>query len=89
MSESQANIRDVLDERVKQYSAEVLDRPGVVTGWVLCVTSTRFDDKGTAMYAYDYSTSPDVDMVRAVGLVHLCHQQMLRDVAGPPATDDD
>lgn len=81
---TQPSIREVLDDQVRAYAADVLDRPGLMTGWVLCVATTRLDDDGDAAYSYDYSVSPDMDLIRAVGLVTLCNREMLQQITGEP-----
>lgn len=79
---TEPSIREVLDDNVRAYAADILERPGLMTGWVLCVATTRLDEDGDAAYAYDYSCSPDMDLIRAVGLVTLCNREMLRQVNG-------
>jgi len=75
-----------LDEQVRSFTGTALEREGVVTGWVLLVASSRFDDDGTVLHAYDYSIGPDCPMVAAVGLVELGSRRMHRDIA---RADDD
>jgi hypothetical protein len=86
---SDDNRMPVLDEEVRSFAAHNLEREGVVTGWVLFVASSRFDEDGDLCHAYDYSVGPDVDMMRAVGLVELCRNRMRRDIAGSDQDDDD
>lgn len=70
-----------LDEAVRRFTAQNLDREGVVTGWVLMVASSRFDDDGEILHAYDYSVGPDTDLMRAIGLVELGRRRMQRHLA--------
>lgn len=69
-----------LDEDVKKFVAETLERKGVVTGWVLFSTSSRFDDDGNVLYAYDYTLGPDCDIARAIGLVEVGYEDLRRDI---------
>lgn len=77
-----ADLADLLDEKIRAYTAENLERQGLVTGWVLCVASSRIDDDGDLLYAYDYSCGPDTELIRAVGLVELCRDRMRHDILG-------
>lgn len=86
MSETEPMNR--LDDSIKHFSATALDREGVVTGWVMMITSSRFDDDGNVLYAYDYSVGPDCDMMRAVGLVEVCRLKMQDDIVHPGGDDD-
>jgi len=70
-----------LDDQVRAFTANNLERQGVVTGWVLMVATSRFDDEGDMLHAYDYSVGPDCDLIRAVGLVRLASSLMDRHVA--------
>jgi len=63
--------RIVLDEAVRKYTAENLNRPGVVTGWVLSIGTSRFDDEGDIVQGFDYSVGPDTNLPMAVGLLEL------------------
>lgn len=73
-------IKEDLDEMVKAYTAHNLERSGIVTGWILYVASARIDEEGENLYAYDYSLSPDIDLMRARGLTEWCRDAMIRDV---------
>lgn len=75
-----------LDQAVRAFTAENLQRQGVVTGWVLHVASSRFDEDGDMCHAYDYSVGPDCDLIRAVGLVELARSQMRRHLAAGDGT---
>src|SRR5882757_4449828 len=66
-----AQNRIALDEAVRKYTAENLRRPGVVTGWVLSVGTSRFDDEGSVVQGFDYSVGPDTNLPLAVGLLEL------------------
>ena len=74
------NPMGALDDAIRALTAKQLRREGVVTGWVLFVASSRFDDDGDLAYAYNYSVGPDTDMMRAVGLVELGRDRMRRDI---------
>lgn len=63
--------RIALDEAVRKYTAENLERPGVVTGWVLSVGTSRFDDEGNVAQGFDYSIGPDTNLPLSVGLLEL------------------
>lgn len=82
------NIFPELDERVREFAAVNLEREGVVTGWVLFVASSRIDDDGDICHAYDYSVGPDMDLIRAVGLVELGRDRIKRDLAHGDNDDD-
>lgn len=82
MSEQQAEpdykaVCERLDEAVREYTAVNLGRPGVMTGWVIFVASSRFGDDDELLHAYDYSVGPQMDLIRATGLVDLGHDLML------------
>lgn len=64
----QANA-DQVDASIRKYTAENLEREGVVVGWVLLVASTRFDEEGITHYAYDYSCGQNTNPLLAVGLL--------------------
>lgn len=78
-----------LTEAVQQFARENLQRQGVVTGYVLMVTTTRFDDDGSVMHGYDYSVGPDTPLATAVGMVELGRARMLRDIAGGDDAPDE
>lgn len=80
------DIAASLDDRVREFTATNLERPGVVTAWVLCVATSRIDDDGDMCFAYDYSVSPDTDLIRSVGLVELCRDRIKRHIT---SGDDD
>ena len=86
MSE-QINTFPELDDLVRKFSATNLDRTGVVTGWVLCVASSRIDDDGDLCHAFDYSVGPDTDLMRAVGLIELCRGQMAHQIHSGGASE--
>jgi hypothetical protein len=72
--------RTRLDEALRKYVAENLDRKGVVTGWVLCIGTSRFDDDGHLLQAHDYSVGPDTNLPLSIGLVQLALWEMKKDV---------
>jgi hypothetical protein len=84
-----ATAMEAVDEQVRRFTAEALEREGVVTGWVLMIASSRFDEDGDLCHAYDYSVGPDTDLMRAVGLVELARGRMLRDLHGTNSTDEE
>lgn len=79
-----------LDEAVRRFAGEGLARQGVVTGWVLQVSTSRFLDNGDPAWAWDYSVGPDTDLIRAVGLVESARLLMHRHLqAGDSDPDSD
>lgn len=66
---------EALDDAIRKYSAQNQGRDGVVTGWVLMVSSNRYED-GDMHFAYDYSVGIGTDMMRAIGLVRLATLRM-------------
>lgn len=73
-----------LDERVRSFAAETLEREGVVTGWVLMIATSRFDEDGELLHAVDYSCGPGTDLVRAFGLVEVGRMFMQQSIDGRP-----
>ena len=86
--EQKANM-EALDEAVAKYAAENLLRQGVVTGWVLCTATSRMTEDGDMIYAFDYSCGPQMDLIRAVGLLHACNIQLEHDVTSGHLNPDD
>lgn len=88
---SETPLIQKLDDDVRRFVGKQLKREGVVTGWVLAVASSRFDDDGDVCYAWDYSVGPDTDLIRAVGLIEAARLSMRRDLglSGPREDDDD
>ncbi len=72
--------RTKLDEAVRKYAAENLERKGVVTGWVLCIGTSRFNDNGELAQAHDYSIGPDTSLPLSIGLVQLALWELKKDV---------
>lgn len=78
-----------LTEAVHRFARENLDRSGVVTGYVLMCTTTRFDDDGTVMHGYDYAVGPDTALALAIGMVDLGRARMFRDISGGDDAPDE
>lgn len=74
--------RKRLHTLIEEYTATNLGRKGLVTGWILAVTTSRFDDEGDQVYSYDYSCGPGTDLVRAVGLLRACSLTMENNILG-------
>lgn len=70
----------LLDEAIKKYTAENLERQGVITGWVVLAATTRFDDEGDACYAYDYCVGPDTNPLLSVGLIETAGLKLKKDM---------
>jgi len=88
-NEELIKIREELDEKVKEYTANNLQAKGIVTGWVIGIATARFLDDGDASYQVKYSCSPDTDMVRAVGIVDLVKDLLHDDIVHPRGDDDE
>lgn len=69
-----------LDEAVQRMASEGWDREGVVTGFVVMASTSRYNDEGQALYATDYGVGPSTDLTRAVGLVEVARRKMYRDL---------
>lgn len=78
-----AENREQLDEAIRKYTAENFGRhDGVVTGWMIIVTSTRFDEEGTTFNSFDYSCGDANDLAKSIGMVQLALWDLQADITG-------
>lgn len=71
----QANT-EALDAAIRQFLAENCKRTGVLTGWILLSSHSRYNDNGQMFWSYDYNCGPDTDLIRAAGIMELCRDMM-------------
>lgn len=78
---------DELDDKVREFAANILEHEDVVTGWVLAVTSTRFDDEGDECYRTSYSCGPGTSPTVARGLIETARDRIVHDLTCCDAGD--
>jgi hypothetical protein len=86
--DAEQSLRDELDALVSRYVREVLGRPGLVTGWVLCVSRMHDLDDGDTAYGWDHTVGPQTDLVRSLGLLDVVsediREMVRRGINNPP-----
>jgi hypothetical protein len=71
---------DELESAVRKFNAVNQHRSGAMTGFVLFTASSRFDDDGDMLFAYDYMMSLGINMFTGIGLVEIGTLRMKTDI---------